>query len=132
MRTNFLLTMCLAFTACSSDDSTAPTISNLTMTPTTLPVAQQTTVSGTFSFVDPDGDLDQIGIEVTLPDGSKQGSKQGLPMTDLMNVGTMTEGQLAWALIVAPPQAGTYQLSLWITDLDMNESNHLQSTATAQ
>lgn len=126
MRTKLLL--CLALTACASDDSTAPTISNLTFSPSSLPVGQQTTVSGNFGFTDPDGDLDQLGVEVTLPDQSKQ----SLPMTDLQQVGTMTDGTIAWALIIAPPSAGTYHLSLWITDGDGNTSNHLEASAIAQ
>ena len=126
MRTALLL--CIALTACASDDSTAPTISNLTFSPSSLPVGQQTTVSGNFGFTDPDGDLDQLGVEVTLPDQSKQ----SLPMTDLQNVGTMTDGSIAWALIIAPPAAGTYGMSLWITDADGHASNHLEASANAQ
>jgi hypothetical protein len=118
MRTALLLCSCLSLVACASDDTTAPTISNLTFSPTALPVGQQTTVSGTVAFSDPDGDLDQLGVEVTLPDQSKQ----SLPMTDLQNVGTMTDGTIAWALIIAPPAAGTYRMSLWITDADGHAS----------
>jgi hypothetical protein len=126
MRTALLL--CALLAACTSDDSSAPTISNLTLSPSSLPVGQQTTVGGTITFSDPDGDLDQLGVEVTLPDQSKQ----TLPMTDVQNVGTMTEGTLSWALIIAPPSAGTYHMSLWITDADAHESNHLDATVTAQ
>ena len=125
MRTTLLL--CLALAACTSDDGTAPAIANLTFSPNALPVGQQTTINGNFTFTDPDGDLDQLGVELTLPDQSKQ----SLPMTDLQNVGTMTDGTIAWALIVAPPAAGTYHLSLWITDSDGNKSNHLEANATA-
>ncbi len=128
MRTALLLCTCLALVACTSDDGTAPTISNLTFAPAALPVGQQTTVSGTLAFSDPDGDLDQLGVEVTLPDQSKQ----TLPMTDLQNVGTMTDGSVAWALIIAPPTAGAYRMSLWITDADGHASNHLEASATAQ
>ena len=126
MRTAILLSA-LLFTACT-DDSTAPAISDLTFSPSSLPVGQQTTISGTIKFSDPDGDLDQLGVEVTLPDQSKQ----TLPMTDLQNVGTMTDGTIGWALIMAPPQAGTYHMALWITDADGNKSNHLDASATAQ
>jgi hypothetical protein len=126
MRTLLLLSSCLAIAACS-DDGNAPTISNLTATPASVPVGQQSTVSGTMGFSDPDGDLDQLGVEVTLPDQSKQ----TLPMSDLQNVGTMTEGTLGWALFITPPAAGTYRLSLWITDIDGKQSNHLDATVTA-
>src|SRR5687767_12431845 len=125
MRTAIL---CLALAACTSDDSSAPTISNLTASPGTVPVGQQTTISGTFAFEDPDGDLDQLGAAITLPDQSKQ----QLAMTDLANVGSMTDGTLGWALIVVPPAAGTYKLELWITDAVGHESNRLETNATAQ
>ena len=128
MRTALLLCSCLSLVACASDDTTAPTISNLTFSPTALPVGQQTTVSGTVAFSDPDGDLDQLGVEVTLPDQTKQ----ALPMTDLQNVGTMTDGSIAWALIIVPPTGGTYHMSLWITDRDGHTSNHLEAAAAAQ
>lgn len=129
MRTALLLCSCLALVACASDDdTTAPTISNLTFSPAALPVGQQTTVSGTIAFTDPDGDLDQLGAEITLPDQSKQ----ALAMTDLQNVGTMTDGSIAWALIVVPPAAGTYRLQIWITDLDGHASNRLEASANAQ
>jgi hypothetical protein len=126
MRTFLLLFTFLA--ACTSDDSSAPTISNLTFSPSSLSVGQQTTVSGTLAFSDPDGDLDQIGVEVTLPDQTKQ----TVPMTNVQNVGAMTEGTLSWAVIITPPAAGTYRLSLWITDAVEHESNHLDAVATAQ
>ncbi len=128
MRTALLLCSCLAMAACTSDDTTAPAISNLTFSPNSLPVGAQTTISGNMTFSDPDGDLDQLGVEIELPDQSKQ----LLPMSDVQNVGTMTEGTLAWALIVAPPAAGTYRLSLWLTDVDGHESNHLDAVVTAQ
>ena len=128
MRTAILLCSCLSLAACTTDDSTAPTISNLTYSPSSLPVGQQSTISGMLAFSDPDGDLDQLAIEVTLPDQSKQ----TLPMTDLQNVGTMTDGQIGWALIIVPPAAGAYHMSLWITDAEGNASNHLEANATAQ
>lgn len=125
MRTAIL---CLALAACTSDDSAAPTISNLTYSPSNVTVGQQATISGTMTFDDPDGDLDQMGVEITLPDNSKQ----QLAMTDLQNVGSMTDGQLGWALIVVPPMAGAYKLELWLTDAVGHESNRLQANATAQ
>src|SRR5688572_10897000 len=106
MRTTILFASCLALVACTSDDSTAPTISNLTYSPSSVTVGQQATISGTLAFVDPDGDLHQLGAEITMPDNSKQ----ELAMVNLQNVGSMTDGSLSWALIVVPPMAGTYQL----------------------
>lgn len=128
MRTAILMSTCLLAACASDDNGTAPTISNLTLSPSTLPVGQQTTINGSLGFSDPDGDLVDLGVELTLPDQSKQ----TLPMTALQNVGTMTNGSIAWALIVVPPTAGTYRLALWIVDANGNESNRLDGTAAAQ
>lgn len=113
-------------TACT-DDSSAPEISDLTATPSSMTVGQQVTVSGTLVFEDPDGDLAQLGGELTLPDGRVQ----PLQMTDLLGVGDMKSGTLGWRMTVVPPSAGTYTLTLWLTDGDGNESNRLAATATA-
>ncbi len=123
------LLSCLALVACASDDNGAvPTITNLTLSQTTLAVGQQTTVSGTVGFDDPDGDLEELGIEITLPDQSKQ----TVPMTPLQNIGTMTSGSIAWSLIIAPPAAGTYGMDLWVVDANGNASNRLDAALTAQ
>lgn len=121
---------CLSFLlagGCAADDGTAPEISDLTATPTTMTVGQQVTVTGTLHFDDPEGDLDQLGAEITIPDGTKQ----ALRNVDLSTVGTVTTGTLTWALIVVPPAAGTYTLALWVTDANGNDSNRLETTATA-
>lgn len=118
----------LLFTACSSGgDGKAPTIAALTYTPMTLPTGQQTTVSGSFTFTDEDGDADQLGIDVTLPDSSKQ----SLPMSDLQNVGDMTSGTITFAVFITPPAAGTYKFDIFITDESDNRSNKLGGTLTA-
>lgn len=123
------LLSCLALVACASDDNGAvPTITNLTLSQTTLAVGQQTTVSGTVGFDDPDCDLEELGIEITLPDQSKQ----TVPMTPLQNIGTMTSGSIAWSLIIAPPAAGTYKMDLWVVDANGNASNRLDAALTAQ
>jgi hypothetical protein len=127
MRTTILLASCLALAACT-DDPTAPTISNMTYSPTSLPVGVQTTITGNVKFTDPDGDLDQLAVEITLPNQSKQ----MLPMVDLQSVGSMTDGSFAWAMIVVPPTAGTYDMSLWVVDASGLESNKLEGSATAQ
>jgi hypothetical protein len=129
MRTALLLSCVLSLAACGTDDDdAAPTISNLSFTPATITVGQQTTLNGTFAFTDPDGDAMNLAVELTLPDQSKQ----ALPTTPLQNVGTMTSGSIAWALIVTPPSPGAYKLALWILDANENESNQLEGTITVQ
>ena len=127
MRNVLILSLGLA-AGCTDDDGSAPTISNLVFSPSAVTVGQQTTISGTLAFADPDGDLVDLGVELTLPDQSKQ----ALPMTPLQNVGTMTDGSVAWSLFVAPPAAGAYGLALWLVDEGGHESNRLAGTLQAQ
>jgi len=117
----------LVLAAACTDDSASPTISDLTGSPTSMKVGQQVTMTGTMMFDDPDGNLAQLGGEITLPDQRVQ----ELRMTDLAGVGSMKTGTLGWQMAVIPPMAGDYTLALWVTDADGNESNHLETTATA-
>ena len=123
----YLAALCLVVAACGTDD-TSPMIADLTYSPMTVTVGQQFTVSGTMTFDDPDGDLAQLGIEVTSPGGMRQ----TLPMADLQGTGTMTEGTLTFAITSILPAAGSYGFSLWITDDAGNQSNRLDGTLTAQ
>jgi hypothetical protein len=116
-----------ALAACATDDGTTPTISDLTASPTTMTVGQQATVGGTMLFEDADGDLVHLAGEIVLPDNTVR----ALAKTSLAGVGTMTSGTLAWQMIVVPPMAGNYTLSLWVIDADGHESNHVDTTATA-
>lgn len=109
--------------ACTSEGA-SPEIASLTYSPESLTVGQQTTITGTFTFDDPDGDLDELGAEVVMPGGARQ----AFPMTDVRNVATTTEGTITWAMVVVPPAAGAYQLELWVTDADGNASNRLTGT----
>jgi hypothetical protein len=119
--------LALTLTTACATDATSPEISELTATPNTMTVGEQVTLSGTLHFDDPDGDLDQLGAEITLPDQTRQ----ALPMTNLIGVGSMTTGTLGWRMLVVPPSAGDYTLSLWLTDASGNESNRLEAVATA-
>jgi len=116
-----------SFTGCSSDDGAAPTIATLVYSPMTVPSGAQSTISGTFTFQDKDGDAAQIGIDVRLPDQTMQ----ELPLSDLQNVGEMTSGTINFAVIISPPFAGTYQFEVFIVDDADNESNHLMGSLTA-
>jgi hypothetical protein len=113
--------------ACGSDSGSAPTISALVYAPMTGTHGMQVTVTGSFTFDDKDGDLAELGGEVTLPDSSKQ----NLPKSDIRALGDMKQGTLPFQLIVTPPTAGAYQFALFVTDDGDNESNRLTGTLTA-
>jgi hypothetical protein len=125
MRT-VLLSMLLA--ACTDDAGSAPTISNLTFGPDDVTAHQQVTIAGTFTFDDVDGDLAQLGVDVTMPDQSNQ----RLPMTDLRGVGLTTKGTLGFQMILVPPAAGDYAFELFVTDDEDHESNRLSGVLVAE
>lgn len=130
MRTLQAITLLLSASlgaACATDDGSTPAISDLTGSPSTMTVGQQATVGGTMLFDDADGNLVHLSGEIVLPDDTVR----ALAKTSLTGVGTMTSGTLAWQMIVVPPMAGSYTLSLWVIDADGHESNHLDMTATA-
>jgi hypothetical protein len=126
MRTILLLGCFLS--ACTDEPGAAPEISELTFSPTTLTAGVQGTVSGQLQFVDPDGDASKLGFEVILPDQTQQ----TLPLADLQNVGSQTEGAIGWAVIVAPPTPGNYRFFVFIRDAEGHDSNKLEGTLTVQ
>lgn len=122
-----LLVAALASVGCADDAGTPPQIANLTASPSTAPVGTTTTVSGTLTFTDRDGDLASLAVTVTLPDGAAQ----ELPPTPLQNVASRTEGSVAWAVLLTPPSAGRYDLAIALLDDADNASNVLTTSITA-
>jgi hypothetical protein len=123
--------MALAFAAGCSDESdqgSPPSISDLTYAPTTVTVGQLTTITGTFSFTDPDGDLKEMTASLTPP----AGQPQTLPAQALQNEAGQTSGMAQLQLVLQPPLAGTYSFEVWLTDDAGNDSNHLTGTFEAQ
>ncbi|HEY3354321.1 MAG TPA: hypothetical protein VGQ83_13800 [Polyangia bacterium] len=118
----------LALAGCGDDKGTAPTIADLTYNPTTMPVGQATTITGNFTFTDPDGDLKDMVASVTLPSGQTQ----TLPAQALQNEAGQTNGAATLLLMLNPPAAGTYRFEVWLTDDAGNASNHLGGTLEAQ
>jgi hypothetical protein len=122
--------------ACSSSSSGSgapdhqpPSISNLqvTMQPNSIPVGQLTTLSGTLMLSDGDGDEQAVQASAVLPNGSRQ----SLPPTMLSNVSGQTSAMIQWVLVLDPPAAGTYTLSLSVDDSEGQSSNTLSFTVQA-
>ena len=121
----------VALSGCSSDDGdagAAPTIADLALTPTEVEVGKTNALSGSVTIDDPDGDVAQVGVDATLPDGTKQ----SLPKTAAQGASGTKQGQLALALALAPPAAGAYQLDFFVVDSKGHESNRLRATITAK
>lgn len=109
-------------------DGAAPTIADLALTPLEVEVGKVNNLSGSLSINDPDGDVTQIGMEVTLPDGNKQ----SLPKTQAQGTAGVKEGQVALVLAFGPPAAGSYALDVFVVDGKGRESNRLSTTLTAK
>ena len=123
-----LSVMLFAVVACTEDHGDPPVIANLTASPLTVPVGAATTISGTLTFTDRDGDLDLIAVTVVTPDDSRV----DLAPAPIQIPGGLTEGQLTWAVILQPPAAGRYDLELSVIDEADNDSNTLTTSLTAQ
>ena len=124
---NKLLAAAFLCSACASDDGTAPTISALTYSPNTATHGVAVTVTGTFMFADEDGDLAELGGEVTLPDQTKM----SFAKSNIRAIGDQTTGSLGFQIQVVPPVAGGYKFELFVTDEGDNVSNRLEGTLTA-
>jgi len=109
-------------------DGAAPTITDLALAPQSVPVAVQSTITGTMTFDDVDGDVEQIAVAVTTPGGARQ----EVPPAPIQTTGEPEHGVVQWALLLSPPAAGTYTLELWVIDGSDNASNHLTSDVIAQ
>jgi len=115
--------------ACSSEDpGDAPTLANVTLDQATMEVGSQNVVTGTLDFSDPDGDVLEAGIEIVLPNGSRQ----ALPPTPVASAEGLLEGTVALTLAIVPPMAGSYDLEIWLIDSGENDSNRLTVALTAE
>lgn len=108
-------------------DGTPPAIANLSLTPTTLTAGQQNAMTGSLTFVDPEADVLDLGIEIELPDASHQ----ALPLTDVRGSAGTAEGTIQISLAIVPPAAGTYRLEVWLEDAMGYASNRLETSAQA-
>jgi hypothetical protein len=108
-------------------EGTAPTISNLSLSPETINVGEQTQVQGNFEFEDADGDAAKLKISVTPPDGPTQ----SLGSIELQNGSNTTGGPATAVLVINPPRAGQYEVLMRLEDQAGNESNELSASLTA-
>ena len=81
----------VALSGCSSDDGdagAAPTIADLALTPTEVEVGKTNALSGSVTIDDPDGDVAQVGVDATLPDGTKQSPEDRCAGSERNEAGT--------------------------------------------
>jgi ABC-type amino acid transport substrate-binding protein len=123
-----MLLAALLGAGCSEDSGAAPTIGDLTLQTTSVVVGQQATVSGQFTFSDPDGDVESFSVTVTAPTGASQ----TVGPQAIQNAEGVTDGPVSLAVVFNPGVAGDYGLEVWVTDSAGNDSNRLTGTVTAQ
>ena len=104
----------------------APTIKNLVVDKKQIPVAKQTTVSGSFIFDDPDGDLESMMLEVISSGGTQQTSLK------MQNMNLVTTAQLRFQIQLQPAEPGKLDFSVWVTDALGHASNKLSGSVAAK
>jgi hypothetical protein len=111
-----------------ADDPSAPAISDLVLTTTTVPVAQGTTVTGTVSYRDADGDPGELIGELLLPDSTSN------PVTGrlLDAAAGQVEGTVHFEVAVKAGTAGRHTLKLRMLDVLFHPSNTLEASFEAQ
>jgi hypothetical protein len=118
-----------AMNGCASTaaKSSAPVISNVSISAQTIAVGQTETLTGQFDFADPDGDLKDLGLTLSL-----NGQSTTVPRAALQGVGGQTTGKANYTILVAAPQAGTVDLKLVVYDAAGNASNELKQSVVAR
>jgi len=107
-----------------SSGGTAPTISNLTYSPTGATVGQgggAVTVTLSMNFIDADGDITTGRIT----------SSGGVDVSGaLAGMSGLTSGSLQMQLASGTSQAGNWTFQVWVVDGQGNASNKLSGTFT--
>lgn len=118
---------------CSGDDSpetsgTAPIIADLSYTPSTVKVGEQSVIQGRLAFEDADADVTELAVELR---SSAAGTAQAMPRQKTNSTG-IAKGELQLVLVVAAPAAGDYEFSVHLVDAQGHESNRLSGTLHAE
>jgi hypothetical protein len=124
----FAVVTCFALAGCSEGDKgTAPTISAFSLDDATVQVGAVETLDGSVAFVDPDGDLSSVEIEMVTPSGGSV-----MAQAAVVNAEGVTEGTSALQVPVQATEAGTHSLFLVAMDSEGNTSNELEATFEAE
>lgn len=117
-----LVTLALATLAGCGPE--APQIRDLRYSPNAALVGQQTTISGTVQYTDPDNDISQSVVELYGPDGKLISAT---PPTPIQNVGQGPLGMVGWSIDRWTPEVpGNHTFIVYIIDLTGRPSNRLQ------
>jgi hypothetical protein len=129
MRSQVLLVLAAGFllaAACGSDTPAPPSVSMLVYSPMTIPAHQSVTVSGTFRFEDPNGDVATAHVAITAPGRERQET----PSVAIQ--GSARQGAAQFAVALQDPVPGTYGFDVWVRDRAGNDSNVLSGSVLVQ
>lgn len=116
----------LSSTACDEEDKgSAPKISGLELSPTTVEVGATANVTATFAFVAEDADASEVEIVLTAGGQSVELS------TEIMGAEGQSEGQASVLLVVQAAVTGDVGVELTVVDTDGQRSNTLEGTLDA-
>lgn len=115
--------------ACGSDDDSgsAPTISSMSLSPGQVAVGVQAMVGGTIAFEDPDGDVENIELDLASPGGMHSAMEVEVSGTD-----DVVDGTVAFTITLLLPAAGSYTISAQLVDTHGNFSNTKSAPLVAQ
>jgi hypothetical protein len=120
-----LIFAAIVIAGCGS--SAPPSISRLQEDRHVVIVDTASSLSGTFDFEDPDGDVELLAVELTVPTG-EMGE---LPRAPLAGVDGVSQGTSNWSVSVEPQVVGEFAYEIWVIDRAGNESNRLPGGFTA-
>jgi hypothetical protein len=102
----------------------APQIRDLKYSPNAGLVGEQTTISGTIQYTDPDNDISQSVVELYAPNGMLISTT---PPTPIQNVGQGPIGSVGFSIERWTPEVeGIHRFNIYIIDLRGAPSNKLQ------
>ncbi len=123
------LVLMLLASACASEDlGSPPEISDLSYSPSAVTVGELATIAGALRFEDPDGDVLELLVTVSDPDGNRS----EMPGTEVVDAAGKTSGTVTLQLALALPQPGTYSFEVHVVDQNGNDSNALSGSITAE
>ena len=127
MKIALLATMVLASCANEVDAGSAPTLASISLTPDHVAAGMDAMVGGSIAFMDPDGDVDNVELDIASPDAMH--SSMEVAPSDADGV---TDGTLVFTVTVMLPTAGNYTLAAQLVDTGGNTSNTKSAPLVAE
>lgn len=128
MKHAFLLAIATLSACADEDDSgSAPTIASVTLSPDHVAIGVQAMVNGTVPFMDPDGDVENLEIDLATPEGMHSAME-----VEVSDVDGVVEGSVLFTVTLMLPAAGSYPISVQLVDTQGNFSNTKSAPLVAE